>query len=74
LQNFPLEWANGVLAILDVEGFPLQRRWYAVYLKGKRLSRVASTFLDFLLRQGESGLVIEPFPAASRSQVGGDSA
>ncbi|HWP01540.1 MAG TPA: LysR substrate-binding domain-containing protein [Methylococcus sp.] len=66
LQNFPLERANGLLTVLDVEGFPLERRWYAVYLKGKRLSRVASTFLDFLLRQGESGLATVPLPAVPR--------
>lgn len=66
LQNFPLELANGLLTVLDVEGFPLERRWYAVYLKGKRLSRVASTFLDFLLRQGESGLATAPLLAVPR--------
>jgi LysR family transcriptional regulator, low CO2-responsive transcriptional regulator len=36
------------LAILDVEGFPLQRQWYIVSLGGKQLSVVANTFLEYL--------------------------
>lgn len=36
------------LAILDVEGFPIQRQWYVVYLAGKQLSVVANTFLEYL--------------------------
>ncbi len=37
------------VVILDVAGFPLRRSWYVVYPKGKQLSVVAKTFLDFLL-------------------------
>jgi DNA-binding transcriptional LysR family regulator len=36
------------LAVLDVEGFPIMRSWYAVRPSGKQLSVVAATFLDFL--------------------------
>jgi DNA-binding transcriptional LysR family regulator len=36
------------LAILDVEGFPILRAWYVVRPKGKQLSVVAATFLEFL--------------------------
>lgn len=36
------------LAILDVEGFPIQRDWYVAYPSGKQLSVVARTFLDFI--------------------------
>lgn len=43
-----LELETKRLVILDVEGFPLKRRWYAVHRKGKQLSRVAQTFLEFL--------------------------
>lgn len=39
---------NSDLTILDVEGFPIPRQWYAVYLAGKQLSVVASTFLEYL--------------------------
>lgn len=36
------------LVILDVQGFPIARHWYLVRPKGKPLSVVAATFLDFL--------------------------
>ncbi|HHH12637.1 MAG TPA: LysR family transcriptional regulator, partial [Thiolapillus brandeum] len=51
LHAIRLEQATGKLSVLDVKGFPLRRRWYAVHLKGKRLSLVASTFLDFILSE-----------------------
>jgi DNA-binding transcriptional LysR family regulator len=38
-------------AVLDVEGFPIQRHWYAVYPAGRRISVVARAFLDYLLAQ-----------------------
>jgi len=47
------ELATGELAVLDVQGFPLRRRWYAVHRKGKRLSNAAERFLEFLLTEGE---------------------
>ena len=49
-HSLRLELAAGELAILDVEGFPLHRRWYAMHRQGKRLSNAAQTFLDFLLQ------------------------
>ena len=47
-----LERAAGKLVLLDVKGFPVRRRWYAVHLKGKKLSLVARTYLDFILEEG----------------------
>ena len=44
-----LEGISQQLAILDVEGFPIQRDWYVLYPAGKQLSIVANTFLEFLL-------------------------
>jgi DNA-binding transcriptional LysR family regulator len=41
-------------AILDVDGFPIHRQWYAVYPVGRQLSAVARTFLDFLLAYGKT--------------------
>jgi DNA-binding transcriptional LysR family regulator len=38
------------LAILDVQGFPIERQWYVAYPKGKQLSVVAAAFLEFLRR------------------------
>ena len=36
------------LVILDVDGFPLPWQWHVGYTRGKRLSIIARTFLDFL--------------------------
>jgi DNA-binding transcriptional LysR family regulator len=36
-------------AILDVQHFPIKRYWYVSYPKGKQLSIIAQTFLDYLL-------------------------
>jgi LysR family transcriptional regulator, low CO2-responsive transcriptional regulator len=40
----------GQIAVLDVEGFPIQRHWYVVYPAGKQLSVVALAFLHHLRR------------------------
>jgi DNA-binding transcriptional LysR family regulator len=42
----------GRLAVLDVEGFPLMRRWHIVHHRNKRLPPVAVAFKEFLLREG----------------------
>ena len=47
LHTLSLEGTDGPVAVLDVEGFPILRHWYIVYPKGKELSLVAQTFLDF---------------------------
>lgn len=47
------EVSNGELTILDVQGFPIRRRWYATYLNGKQLSVVAQAFLDYLLVESQ---------------------
>jgi len=49
-ESIALEVANGDLAILDVEGFPLKREWHIVHLKGRRLSKATATLWDFLLQ------------------------
>lgn len=43
-----LDANTSALRELDVQGFPIMRRWYAVYLAGKRLSPAARAFLDTL--------------------------
>ena len=43
-----LEGENGRLVVLDVEGFPLPWQWHVGFSKGKRLSIIAKTFLEFL--------------------------
>ena len=47
LHTLALAGTDGPVAILDVEGFPIMRSWYIVYPKGKELSLIAQTFLDF---------------------------
>ena len=49
-ESVALEVANGDLAMLDVQGFPLKRQWYVVNLKERRLSRAASALQQFLLQ------------------------
>lgn len=56
LHSVQLERDVNKLTVLDVEGFPLKRRWYAVHLKGRKLSLVARTFLDFILKESETVL------------------
>ncbi|HEY9891669.1 MAG TPA: LysR substrate-binding domain-containing protein [Candidatus Sericytochromatia bacterium] len=52
-HTLTLEGSNSPLTILDVEKFPLERYWYAVYPNGKQLSIVAQTFLEYLLAEGK---------------------
>lgn len=54
LHSLRLELAANKLVILDVEGFPIKRRWYAVHLKGKQLSLVSRTFLDYILEESKN--------------------
>lgn len=51
-HNIRLEQEAGLLTILDVQHFPLMRKWYAVHHKDKKLSNTTRHFLDFLLNDG----------------------
>ena len=53
-----LELETGRLKVLDVQGFPIRRYWHVVNRKNKRLSGVALTFREFLLKEA-SGLMLE---------------
>jgi DNA-binding transcriptional LysR family regulator len=44
-----LEVEVGRLVILNVDSFPIMRRWYLVHRKGKRFSAAASAFKEFVL-------------------------
>jgi DNA-binding transcriptional LysR family regulator len=48
IQSMRLELAARELVILNVQGFPLKRQWYAMHHRAKHLSRVAERFLEFL--------------------------
>ncbi len=53
LHNLRIELNAGIICVLDVEHFPLVRRWHAVHHKSKKLSNTSRRFLDFLLEDGE---------------------
>ena len=59
IHSVQLELEVKKLTILDIQGFPLKRRWYAVHLKGRKLSLVARTFLDYILEESQRTLDIE---------------
>lgn len=52
MHSLRLELQAGLLVTLDVQHFPLVRKWYAVHLKSKKLSNTSRRFLDFLLNDG----------------------
>ncbi|WP_408648074.1 LysR family transcriptional regulator [Thiocapsa bogorovii] len=47
LHTLTLDGGAGRLAMLDVEGFPIERSWYLVHPKGRDLSTIAKAFLAF---------------------------
>ncbi|MDT8282981.1 MAG: LysR family transcriptional regulator [Gammaproteobacteria bacterium] len=59
LHSLQLELSADKLVILDVERFPLRRRWYAVHTRGKKLSLVARTFLDYILEESHRVLAVQ---------------
>ena len=59
LYSLQLELDAGRLVLLDVKDFPVRRRWYAVHLKGKKLSLVAQTFLNFILQESDEVLDLD---------------
>lgn len=52
LHTVQLELEMQRLTVLDVQSFPIQRRWYVVHRQGKRLGNVALAFKEFLLNEG----------------------
>lgn len=61
------EGAYSDLTILDVEHFPIKRRWYAAHLAGKQLSVIAQTFLDYLLVETQKIPLSSTGPWATQS-------
>ena len=49
LHVLTLEGADGPIALLDVEGFPIKREWSIVYPAEKALSEIAKTFVEFAI-------------------------
>ena len=53
LNTVELELEARRLKVLDVQSFPIQRFWYVVHLKDKRLSTVTQAFKAFLLDEAK---------------------
>jgi LysR family transcriptional regulator, low CO2-responsive transcriptional regulator len=53
-HTIELELETQRLAVLEVESFPIVRHWYIVHRRGKRLSKVASAFRDFVLHEARA--------------------
>jgi len=53
IHTLELELETERLCVLDVKDFPIQRHWYVIQRKGKRLSPVAQTFKTFVLEQAK---------------------
>lgn len=49
LHTLVLEGASGPVGVLDVQGFPIMRKWYLAHPADKELSLIAQTFLEFAL-------------------------
>ena len=51
VHSLALDGTTGPIQILEVEGFPILRKWYLVYPRGKTLSLTAQKFLEFSVSQ-----------------------
>jgi len=49
LHTLGLEGVDGPVDVLDVEGFPIERKWYLAHSKDKQLAPMASAFLEFAM-------------------------
>lgn len=47
-HSLNMERETGRLKLLDVEGMPIRRHWYAAHRKGKHLSIASQKFIEFL--------------------------
>ena len=60
LHTVALELSAGQLALLDVAGLPIVRRWYIVNIRAKPIPPAAEAFRYFVLERGEA-LLAEQF-------------
>lgn len=56
LHTVGTELQHGLVAIPDIEGLPVVRRWHVVTQQAKLLAPAAEAFRDFVIRRGESFL------------------
>lgn len=63
LHTLEMELALKRLVILDVRELPILRKWYIMHRSGKRLSAVAQSFKDFVLKESAAILNLPTLPA-----------
>ncbi len=54
------ELINGELQIIPVKGFPIKSTWQLIWLKSKNLSPVASSFLNYVVKE-KNNIIKEKF-------------
>ena len=59
LHTIGLELRSKRIAVLDIEGLPLVRRWHVVHTLAKTMSPLAEAFRYFILEHGEAHLARE---------------
>lgn len=55
-----LELHAGRIIALDLRRFPIMRKWYVAYRKGKRLSQTGQAFFEFVLQEGRESNTAPP--------------
>jgi len=53
-HTIELELETGRLVTLDVEHFPIERQWYLVYRKRKRMSPPSNAFRNFVISEAQN--------------------
>jgi DNA-binding transcriptional LysR family regulator len=69
LHTIGLERRAGLLAVPDIEGLPVLKRWYVVNNLSKTLSPAAEAFRYFILEEGERFLAQEYGTAEAASEA-----
>jgi len=67
-HTLPMDVTTEQIALLDVQGFPIERHWCAVYPRGKQLSVVAHTFLDYL-KEAHRHIDIATYPGIRKTKA-----
>lgn len=57
------------LSVLNVDHFPIHQQWYTVFPKGKILSTVARTFVDYLLAESSQYCQVHPISIAQTTHI-----
>jgi DNA-binding transcriptional LysR family regulator len=71
LHTCGLELRTGLLALLPVAGYPIERQWFVMHLSTRRLPQVASAFKHFLAQEGQRLVQeqLQPHPDAPKRRA-----